>query len=374
MMSMSRILNADLTEIVDMHLKREERTSFAGYYVSIMKHFYVNDTEALASLLERIKVANMKPDEKATLLALGKARYATCIENCTEETFEDLLGTMPDSGIFRGEFYFVIAQCFEVMGRLREMSDAYLESYKTFKESGVHGKSVKALFNHIAAEHSLHPGKKFLSDFQFLYREAKKHKVHSTAAMALVNISREYQLIGGHELALKYVNRSLALLDRQRYARSFFLALAHRAHVLVCMDRKEEALQDYREAQLCTFPDVRTSLESLKAIFEGKDQPGVKPALMSWEGRVEEFTVSGQKPKLGALEQRLLKFLSEGTRTRWEMIEFLYGDKLDSEVLENRFNNTFQRLKKKVPGLIVSTGGKFSLAEALVEFRYKKNA
>ena len=194
--------------------------------------------------------------------------------------------------------------------------------------------------------------------------------------MALVNISREYQVIGGFDLALKYVNRALALLDRQRYARSYYLALAHRSHVLLSLDRRVEALEDFKEAQLCTYPDVRTAIASLKAIFDGKEAPDVpaSPVLYSWSERVSEARAASGKQKLGQLEERLLQFLSERPRSRWELIEFLYGGKLSPEVLENRFNNTLQRIKKKLPGLIVNVNGKYSLTESLVETRYKRNA
>ena len=77
-------------------------------------------------------------------------------------------------------------------------------------------------------------------------------------------------------------------------------------------------------SQICSFPDVQTAIASLKAIFAGASEPAVKPALRSWEGRVLEINGAQGKQKLGALEQRLLQFLSEKSRTRWEMIEFLW--------------------------------------------------
>jgi tetratricopeptide (TPR) repeat protein len=381
MVSLTKILNADLHEIVAMHLSREERSTFGGFYVSLLKHYLTNDVTALEKLLARIESGKsadaatkfkLSDGDTRILSALGRARLASRRGNVSETELAALLETMPDEGALRGEFFYVLALCFESLNRVREMSDAYLAASQELRKCGVHSKAVKALFNHISAEHRLHPTKKFLSEFQFCYREAKKHKVHSTAAMALVNISREYQLIGGFELALRNVNRAILLLDRQRYARSYYLALAHRAHVLLVMGRKEEALEDFREAQLCTFPDVSTALETLKDIFSGNQEPSVKPALESWEGRVAEANQG--KQKLGPLEQRLLKFLSETPRTRWELIEFLYGGTLAPEVLENRLNNTLQRIKKKLPGLIVNDGGRYRLAEALVDTRLKRNA
>lgn len=373
MVSMPKILCADLHDIVSIHLSREERSTFNGFYVSVLKHYLTNDVPGLEKLLPRIEASKLGAEEKRILTVLGRARLAARKGACGEDELRDLLEFQPEEGILRGEFFYVLALCFESMNRVREMSDAYHAASQAFRASGVNAKAVKALFNHISAEHRLHPERKFLSNFQFCYREAKKYKVHSTAAMALVNISREYQVIGGFDLALKYVNRALALLDRQRYARSYFLALAHRSHVLLVMERRVEALEDYREAQLCTFPDVRTSLETLKAIFDGKLAPDVPPALQSWEGRVAEVRGAG-KQKLGQLEERLLQFLSERPRSRWELIEFLYGGKLSPEVLENRFNNTLQRIKKKLPGLIVNVNGRYSLAEALLETRHKRNA
>ena len=309
-----------------------------------------------------------------SLSVLGRARFAARKGSCGEGELRDLLEYIPEAGPLRGEFFFVLALCFESMNRVREMSDAYLAASQEFKRAAVHGKSVKALFNHLAAEHRLHPEKKFLHDFQFCYREAKKHKVHSTAGMALVNLSREYQVMGAFDLALKFVNRALALLDRQRYARSHFLALAHRSHVLLCLGRKREALEDFREAEPCSFPDVKDALATIQAILEEKATPSTPPALQSWEGRVRELDRENLRKKMGLLEQRLIEFLAGRPRTRWELIEFLYGGNLAPEGLENRFNNTLQRIKKKIPGVIVNVNGKYSLAEELVEYRYKRNA
>mgnify|MGYP003346912391 CR=1 FL=1 len=60
MASITEILNADLHEIVSMHLKRHDRASFEGFYVSIMKHYFMNDVEALEKLLGRFQAQNGK--------------------------------------------------------------------------------------------------------------------------------------------------------------------------------------------------------------------------------------------------------------------------------------------------------------------------
>lgn len=373
MLQIKRVLDADFDEIVSLHLGREGRRTLEGFYVSVLRHYFSGDTDALARLIERVGESELPLGEKEMLVAVGRGRMAARRRACGEKEIRALREAMPADGPWRAELHYVLALCFESMDRTREMSEAYLRAARELKACGVARKSVKALFNHIAAEHSLHPGRKFLAEFQHCYREAKRAKAQGTAGMALVNISREYQLIGAFDAALRYVNRALALFGRQRFGRSYFLALAHRAHVLYLMGRKEEAKADYEEALLCAFPDVKSSLETLRAIFSGKQEQEEKPVLQSWEGRVRE-AAGGLRPNLGPLEQRLLQHLGEKPRTRWELIEFLYGTSLSAEVLENRFNNTFQRLKKKVPGLIVKSNGKFSLGEALLEARLKKNA
>ena len=159
MVKLIQILNADLHEIVNLHLGREDRSTFAGFYVSVLKHYLTDDMAALEKLLNRIEASKLSLEEKRTLSVLGRARFAARQAQCGEGELRDLLEYMPEEGPMRGEFYYVLALCFESMGRTREMSDAYHAASQAFRTTGVKQKAVKALFNHISAEHRLHPDK-----------------------------------------------------------------------------------------------------------------------------------------------------------------------------------------------------------------------
>ena len=92
MTKLIKILNADLHEIVSMHLGREERSTFAGFYVSVLKHFLTDDMPALEKLLRRIEASKLSLEEKCALSVLGRARLAARQGKCEEPELRDQIG------------------------------------------------------------------------------------------------------------------------------------------------------------------------------------------------------------------------------------------------------------------------------------------
>lgn len=373
MKTLVKILDADLEELTELHLRRTERRSVFGFYVSALRHYLEGDRGFLAQTLARLPEAEGDAADKEIAGMLIEARLAVRAGEVADSIVKKLEAKLPSAGDWTGEMQFVLALCHEIRGEKRPMSARYQQASVTLADLGARRKAVKALLNHVAAESAQHPERHHLREYEYIYRQAKRVKNYSTAAVALLNISHEYHDIGALQLALSHVNRAIVLLDRQKQGRSYFLALAHRAHVLHDMDRKEEGMLDYEALMASAFADLKGVRETLEAAYGGMRGEAPKSAMVdAWKGRHEEF--QRMKDKLGSLEQKLLKFVADSPREKADIIEHLYGDKLSWDVLENRFNNTLSRLKKKCPGIIVWEKGKYRLSAEMFSLWTGKTA
>ena len=87
---------------------------------------------------------------------------------------------------------------------------------------------------------------------------------------------------------------------------------------------------------------------------------------MTWEHRLEHLLACGAAPEaqaLSPLEERLLEFIAASPKTKFEIMDHLYGDRLNTEVRENRLKNLLNRLRKKRPELIVFENEKYRIAD-----------
>lgn len=367
--SLAKILDADLEELTELHLRRADRATALGFYVSALRHFLEGNIAYLNKTLERLGETNFP--EKDLLARLVRARVAVHYEKVGDDTITALEAALPSAGAWRAEVIFVIALCHEARNELKLMSRRYQEAAAALEEAGARKKAVRALLNHVVAESNIHKDRKFLRDYEFVYRQAKKAKVFSAAAVALMNISYEYRELGALTLSLSHVNRALALLERQKHGRSYYLALAHRAHVLHNLGRVAEARIDFEQLSAAEFPDIERARATLEALFNGTAPPAQAPS-ESWADRAK--TLHQPPEKLGALEEKLVRYLAEAPREKGDLVTHLYGDTLKWEVLENRFKNTLTRLKKKYPGLVTWDNGKYRLSEELFRLWQKRSS
>lgn len=365
-LTLKAVFDADLDELVKLHLTRVERSSLEGFYVSVVRHYLENHPVLLEKALARIPSLGFGP-VGGLVAALTAARLEITGGKVSPACFERLLGYLHEFPEWDGELLFVLALCFETNGDRHEMSRAYLSSAEAFRAQGVSTKAVRALLNHVAAESQLHGERSYLSEYNHVFREAMKVKAHSTAAVARLNASYEYAGNGAWRVALSYVNRALALLSRQKGSRSWFLALAHRAHVLHELGREEEGRHDYEELRLCRQWDLAGVRESLDRIYGSRAEAPSAPMPDSWKKKA-----AGAGAPLGEIEEKLLRFLEDGPKEKGEILSHLYGDRLSWETLTNRFNNTLVRIRKKQPGLVVFEAGRYRLAEKLLPARLRR--
>ncbi len=233
MKKLAEALDLDLEELTRLHHRRENRESLVSFYASALRHYLEGDQDALLATLARLGGIKATKQEKALLELLFKARAEVRALKVSDSTIAKLAKAIDGSGEWKGEVLFVLALCHEAREETLLMSRAYQEAAKELEDLGAFKKAIKALLNHVAAENLLHPKKKYLNEYQHIYRRAKKVKSHSTAGMALLNISHEYHDIGAFALALANVNRAILLLEKQKQGRPYFLALAQSSRLTI---------------------------------------------------------------------------------------------------------------------------------------------
>lgn len=83
--------------------------------------------------------------------------------------------------------------------------------------------------------------------------------------------------------------------------------------------------------------------------------------------RIEAIENSTIIPKdnLSQLEAKLIESLNSSPKTKFEIIDELYGSEIDSFAAENRLKNILFRLKSKFPGLIRLKNGKYFIVKTL---------
>jgi hypothetical protein len=65
------------------------------------------------------------------------------------------------------------------------------------------------------------------------------------------------------------------------------------------------------------------------------------------------------------LENKLLEFIGTEARDRVEIVEHLYGERLNFEVKVNRFKSLIGNLRRKSPHLVICEEGKYRLSEVI---------
>lgn len=303
-----------------------------------------------------------------TILAIVKLRIKIRERLIASEDLIDYSQILPViESQWIGEYHFVLAMAYEIIGDQQQAKVSFLKSYQEFENIGFRKKAIKALLNATAANSRVFPDGKYIADYQFILQKSLEVGELGVAGIALTNISREYQMLGALNLALDYCDRALLLLGTEANTLQYDLILAHRAHLLTQLDRRKEAELCLEHLRTSEFLEVEAALK----VLEEKDLAEKAVDLLpTWRERQFEK----EKPEFGELEEHLIQILSGGPKTRSEIISKLYGDKIDSGALENRFFNLLNRIKKKCPGLIKARAGSYYLEDRsfLVSMRLAK--
>lgn len=376
---LARAIEATLEELVEIRDSLiQELPSLEGYYVNVLYAYLSGDLPVLKKL-SKTAPPGREPDQvRAVFQRLALLRWEIRKQKVTDRSIQMLQDFLSKPALLDEirdadpsivpEIHFVLAMAEETAERPEKASSLYHLASVGFRKLGIGKKSVKASLNRVVAESQVHTEQSFITEYHFIYRRARAVGQNSVAAVALLNISREYQKLSAYRISLKYANRALALHQGDARTLPYYLILVHRCHLHCQLKRWDEAWMDYEQCSVAPFPEVQSALsviESFKPRFESEVRKSGARAqsqalLPTWKERKAEGVIHA--PELGPIEQRLLSLVSIKPRDKFELIEKIYGKNVPFHQAENRLKNLLNRIRRKHPDLIEFRQGSYGIA------------
>lgn len=331
------------------------------FYARVLISYYREDRKGIENWIEFYQ---SQSPEFLILISHIRMQILEPLPGSVQKISEmrDQIFSLTEDPKFRGESLFVSAYYFQMKGEFQMAEVSFRESAAYFEKAGVQQKALRAQMSAIAAFSCSHPKARLFTEYLYLYEKAKLINESLTAATCLLNISREFQLLDGYELALEYVSSAIELLEKSHFgSREHGLCLVQRAHLLIQLKRQNEIGKDVLFALSISHPDVQSSCQSLAQMYDFnlKTLPHGSP-LPTWQ---ERETETKKTRVLGKLEMRLIHLLSQRPHNKHELMNLLYGELIDFTSKENRFKNLLYRVRSRTAAQIHISGEEYILRE-----------
>lgn len=365
-----RLFEANLEELFELENLNIIQNKLGCHYLQVMKSYLRGDCHTLAALHPIDTSA-----ESEFINILIKVRHDILASKIQRNVVEQLNkycekdGLIDQFSYWLGEISFVVAMAYLELKDYENAKKYYRIAYREFDSIGAKKKAVKSLLNVLVAESRADNSKKLLIDYQFVAKKALSAHDSIVAGICYMNISREIQLIGSLNVSLKFINKSIECLQSDHGTTHYYSAILHRCHVLLELGRNFEARLDYEEASMSPYIHIKEAIKLLDLMFHKNKiknselQINTEKLDPTWRGRLKDFLHKKQYAKLSDLESTLIEYLLEKNRSKDELIELLYGKKIDYPAAENRFRVLMSRLRKRHPGLIVTDKNEFKIAD-----------
>ncbi|MCC7404209.1 MAG: hypothetical protein IT288_07410 [Bdellovibrionales bacterium] len=320
-------------------------------YLRVMQAFFNHEPKVIERIIQETAG---RPGISETLVNLIQMRLllkSQPIDLAKMEALRLLVMTSTRS-VWQAEAAFVSASAHQAAKSYESAEEQYREAARLYHQCGAVRKSLRASLSALASRSCLYPHFRLFSEYHQIVQKSLEINEGLTAATALINISREFQILEGFQLALRYCHRALEIFGRMAFAsREHGMALVHRADLLLSLGRSPQAQEDLMYALTFNHPEVQAACEvlsqrhhlSLKTVSSEQLVP-------TWQERLHEGSKLGGK--LGELGERLIELLSQRPHSKFELMQILYGDQIDSESRENRLKNLIFRVRSRAPQLI----------------------
>jgi tetratricopeptide (TPR) repeat protein len=357
------IVEANLEELLALKISSKFDADFNQSMRLLLEGlvaYYKNDNGLLLELyaeLECLQEPELRLITKLRIMIRQKSIDIVEIESIVRDS-----SLLNFNAILLAEIYFLSAVAAQSIKRFDLSQSYFLMASNLFESQHCYKKSVRALFNHVSAFSCLKPNSKLFVEYNLLYKKALQAQEYSTAAASLVNISREFQLLGANDVAVDYAKQASNLLNEKLFgSREHGLALVHLAQLYFQIERNIEALKCFQFALNISHSEVQSACSVLSEKYNLNFKTLTnKCTTPSWDERIAEKKTS---KSLGRLEAIILFCLSTGPKTKHELILELYPDDMDFEFKENRFKNLLNRLRNKFKDMIIFENGKYILID-----------
>ncbi|OQW50841.1 MAG: hypothetical protein A4S09_10970 [Proteobacteria bacterium SG_bin7] len=186
------VIEADPLEIKSLLVEPVDTN--IGLYGSVLEFYRLGKIEALQDLITKISDPLV-----LTLAELHLQIRMRQISEMRTSVLERNLNTFDE--MWHGEVYFVLAMAAEGLNDQRRAQVLFLKAYRAFEAVGFPKKAVRALLNATTCESRIYPEGKFIPDYQFILQKSLEANENGVAAIALTNISCEYQRLGALNVA-----------------------------------------------------------------------------------------------------------------------------------------------------------------------------
>ncbi len=355
----AKLLDSDIEELIQASLLRSYQDASVSAYCEILIAYGKCDTAKLKKLSEDASLP-------VFIRNLAELRHELRIKKLSDlMVWKARLKDIPLP--WQAEALFALSMLAADLNQHQDFHDLSQEAAASLRKIGAKKKAVKALMNCVVAKSRIEPELSWITEYYLIFKLARQAKAYDSAGICLHNIAKEYQTLGAYSSALLYANRSLKYLDRHRGGLNYFLALALRSYIFVSLGRLPEAKLDYELARYAKFPEITEALKILQVAFEPGHAAPIQLEYLTpaWRERVENNRVS--MVRVGSLEDKAVRYLSNGSLTKHELISKLYGSNIDIFSAENRLKNLLNRIRKRHKGLIVYDEGKYLLGEPMHE-------
>lgn len=257
-------------------------------YAKVRLMYMEHQTRALTDFISHL--SHREPtDAVALVLALAETRLAIRSDRVSPEGIAALLGCASAAErLWLAEAHNVAAMALESLDRHEDAKAHYLKSHALCLEEKCMKRAATTYHNAIAAESRVRPESRLIYEYHHAYRMALEAKDFGTAGTALSNLSREYQLMHGLSLALKYINEAIALLETTHYGTYQHInALCNRCHLYLDTGQWGAAKTDYQQIGCFDMKEAKAALRTLGKFFEAHGEAVPAPVVA---GTSETFT------------------------------------------------------------------------------------
>ncbi|HAR41021.1 MAG TPA: hypothetical protein DCS07_00035 [Bdellovibrionales bacterium] len=365
MIILQHLIEANIEELGELRLQLPRGTALR-LYGDILFAYLQGDMVELRKIIAFLVSTNEHP----LLLVLAKLRLAIRERKISENLISEILALAEGKTEWLGECYFVAAWAYETMGEHAKAIHHYQIAANELTQMGALRKALKARSNELAAFSCIDmDSKRLITQYNLIYRQARKLREFGIAGTVLNNISREYQRIGAYGVALKFSRRAVGYLKKDLGTLHYEMALVHQAHLLIELGRSREAGEVLSQCDLTTFPEVRAAQQILK----NGASPESGALTPTWRDRSRR-KISKGLPLLGDLENQLIAALNSGPQDKFALMEALYGCRIDPVARETRFKTLLSRLRAKHPSLIVFEDGLYRLVDVAIKSDVKSRS
>lgn len=367
MTTWNKIIEASLTElfIFEREFMSQDETRLNQvqvnqlFYIRTLIAYYRQDSGAISRYLE-----NQSLLLKESILLISKMRLVIRtnefnLSDCN--FFLTEIQKLDCDEILKAEAEFAIATCYLMKSEFVQAESLFKTASVCFERACSIKKSLRSSLSALAAYSCAQPNSRLFYEYTELFNRCVEAGEYLSAGTALINISREFQILGARDVAVNYSDRAMVFFEKQdRGSREHGLSLAHLSQLHFELGNKIKAESVLLLALSVGNKDVQSACHILSEKYQinYKVLPS-EVSIPTWTERVEE----DNKNVLSPLESQLIQLLSQSPKDKFELMDLLYGELIDVESKEGRLKNILFRLRSRYPNLIKLKDQKYYLAE-----------